>query len=70
MEMNKAEARYLVETRSNVYIEKHGSISKAIEVLELENNTYHDLWGKYSSDCLGHAIECTRLMIGWLKRLK
>ena len=70
MEMNKSEANYLVDVRSAKYVEQYGSIDKSIKVLEAENNSYNDMWSSYSSDCLGHGIQCTYLMIGWLKKLK
>jgi len=70
LEMNRSEANYLVNVRSSKYVEQYGSIDKAIEVLEAENKVHDDLWSSYSCDCLGHAITCTRLMIGWLIKLK
>lgn len=70
LEMNKSEANYLVDVRSAKYVEQYGSIDKAIKVLEAENNSYNDMWSAYSCDCLGHGITCTKLMIGWLKKLK
>lgn len=69
-QMNRAEANYLVDVRSAKYVEQYGSIDKAIKVLEAENNSYNELWSAYSCDCLGMGIECTRLMIGWLNKLK
>jgi hypothetical protein len=41
---------------------------KAIQYLKTELEEMEALWGKYSSDCLGHGITCTRLKISWLGR--
>ena len=66
--MNKQE-RYLVKQRAEDDIKQYGSIHKAIEHLKTELEEMESLWGKYSSDCLGHGITCTRLKISWLERL-
>jgi hypothetical protein len=69
LKITKLEANYLVEERANKDISIFGSIEDAIEALERELEEMESLWGKYSSDCLGHGITCTRLKISWLERL-
>ena len=59
--------KYLVEERSEKDVEKHGSKQNAIKHLKSELNELESLWGKYSCDCLGHAITCTKLKIEWLE---
>jgi hypothetical protein len=69
MEMNATERNYLVEERVEKDIKEHG-IEKLINFYESELKEMEDLWGMYSSDCLGHGITCTRLKLLWAKRLK
>lgn len=66
--MNKQEERYLVKERAENDVKQHGTVQKAIEHLKKELNEFEALWGKYSSDCLGYGITCTRLKISWLER--
>jgi hypothetical protein len=67
-EMNRAEANYFVDVRSEKIVKEQGSIEKAIKFLQDELNSYEYLWGEFAYDCLGHAITCNRLMIGYLIR--
>ena len=66
--MNKQEERYLVKQRAETDVKEHGSVQKAIQQLKTELEEMEALWGKYSSDCLGHGITCTQLKISWLER--
>jgi len=68
MEMNRIEQNYKVEERAKNAVKEHGTIEKAILYLKSELNGFEDLWGMYSSDCLGHGITCNRLLISWLER--
>lgn len=70
MEMNALEKNYLVKERVENDIKEHGSIEKIIEFYEKDLNEMENLWGLYSSDCLGQGISCTRLKLSWAKRLK
>jgi hypothetical protein len=66
--MNKQEERYIVKQRAENDVKEHGSVQKAIQYLKTKLEEMEALWGKYSSDCLGHGITCTRLKISWLER--
>lgn len=66
--MNKEEKRYLVKERVKEDVKEHGTIKKAINFLRQELEEMESLWSKYSSDCLGHGISCTRLKIFYLER--
>lgn len=66
--MTTLEERYLVKERAENEIKEHNSAKKAIKFLELELEKMESLWGKYSSECLGHGITCTRLKIDWIKK--
>ncbi len=68
LEMNRAEASYMVDVRSEKIVKEKGSIQNAISYLKSELTACNNLWSEYSCDCLGHAITCNRLMIGWLER--
>ena len=68
MEMNRVEKNYKVEERAENAIKEHGTIENAITYLKAELKGFEDLWGMYSSDCLGHGITCNRLLISWLER--
>jgi len=70
MEMNRLEKNYKVKERAENAVIKHLSIDKAIEFLTKELEEFESLWGRYSSDCLGHGIQCNRLLISWLERTK
>lgn len=64
--MNKEtqlEKRYLITERAAKEVENHGSVEKAVRYLKSELKEYEALWSEYSSDCLGHGITCTRLLI-------
>jgi len=61
------EENYKVQERSIAIVEKHGTVEKALSFLKADMNQMHDLWGMYSSDCLGHGITCTGLMIDFLE---
>ena len=64
--MTQQEKRYVVHERSEADVKQHGSVKKAILFLKSELNELEALWGKYSSECLGHGIICTRLKINFL----
>ena len=64
----KQEENYLVKQRVETDVKKHGSVHKAIQYLKIELEEMELLWSKYSSDCLGHGITCTRLKISWLEQ--
>ena len=66
--MTKQEENYLVKERAETDVKEQGSVQKAIQYLKTELEEMEALWGKYSSDCLGHGITCTRLKISWLER--
>lgn len=66
--MTKQEENYLVKQRAENDVKEHGSVQKAIEFLKKELEEMEVLWSKYSSECLGHGITCTRLKISWLER--
>lgn len=66
--MTKLEKNYLIAERANTDVTTFGSISGAIEALKIELEEMESLWSKYSCDCLGHGIICTRLKISWLER--
>lgn len=70
MQETVVEINYKIRERSNLLIEKHGSIDNCISVLEEQLNEFEDSWSLYSSECLGHGITCTRLLINWLNRMK
>jgi hypothetical protein len=59
---------YKIEERTEEDVKKHGGIEKAILFLESELSSFYNMWGMWSSDCLGHAIECTKLKISFLKK--
>lgn len=66
--MNKKEKSYKIKERAIEYVKKCGSVKKAIKQLKIEYKEMQNNWSKYSCDCLGHAIICTLLLIGWLER--
>jgi hypothetical protein len=66
--MNREEKRYLVKERAENDVKEHGSVQKAIKHLKIEFEEMEALWSRFSSDCLGHGITCTRLKISWLER--
>jgi hypothetical protein len=66
--LTEQEEIYLVKQRVEADVKEHGSVQKAIQYLKTELEEMESLWGKYSSDCLGHGITCTRLKISWLER--
>jgi hypothetical protein len=66
--MTKQEENYLVKERAETDVKEQGSVEKAIQYLKNELEEMEALWDKYSSDCLGHGITCTRLKISWLER--
>ena len=66
--MNREEKRYLVKQRAENDVKEHGSVKKAIQHLKRELEEMEALWSRFSSDCLGHGITCTRLKISWLER--
>lgn len=66
--MTKQEKKYLIKERAETDVKEHGSVQKAIQYLKTELEEMEALWGKYSSECLGHGITCTRLKISWLER--
>jgi hypothetical protein len=66
--MTKLEEKYLVKQRAESDVKEHGSVQKAIQFLKIELEEMEALWGKYSSECLGHGITCTQLKISWLER--
>lgn len=66
--MNREEKRYLVKERAENDVKEHGSVQKAIKHLKIELEEMGALWSRFSSDCLGHGITCTRLKISWLER--
>ena len=66
--MNREEKRYLVKERAENDVKEHGSVQKAIKHLKIELEEMEALWSRFSSDCLGHGITCTRLKISWLER--
>lgn len=59
----KLEERYLIKERAEKEILNHGSVENALKYLKAELCGYESLWSKYSSECLGHGITCTRLLI-------
>lgn len=61
---------YKVKERAEAYVKKYGSIPKAIDFLKREHAGFQSIWGEYSSDCLGHGITCTRLMIEYLQEIQ
>jgi hypothetical protein len=67
-EESPVEKNYKVKERAEAAVVNHGSIEKAIRYLTAELKECEDLWSSYSSDCLGHAITCNRLLIDWLQR--
>lgn len=67
--MNREEKRYLVKERAENDVKTHGSVKKALKHLKTELEEMESLWSRYSSDCLGHGITCTRLKISWLERV-
>lgn len=67
--MTTQEERYLVKERAETDVKTHGSISKAIQYLKSELELFESMWGKYSSDCLGHGFTCTRLKIDYLTEI-
>lgn len=69
MELTDQEKNYKVAERAESDVKEHGSIEKAIAFLKAELASFDALWSKYSSDCLGHGITCTRLKIAYLERL-
>lgn len=62
------EERYLVKQSVETNVKESGSVQKAIQHLKKELEEMEALWGKYSSECLGHGITCIRLKISWLER--
>jgi hypothetical protein len=62
------EQKYNVRERAENDIKEHGSIAKAIQYLNEKLEEMESLWGKYSCDCLGHGITCTRLKISFLEQ--
>lgn len=66
--MTEQEKNYKVKERAETNVKEHGSVQKAIQYLKSELEEMESLWSKYSSDCLGHGITCTRLKIRWLER--
>lgn len=67
--MSREEKRYLVKEKAENDVKEHGSVQKAIKYLKTELEEMEALWSRYSSDCLGHGITCTRLKISWLERV-
>lgn len=68
--MTKQEEYYLVKERAEADVRKHGSVENAIIYLKTRLEEMEDFWSKYSCDCLGHGIICTRLKISWLEHIK
>lgn len=66
--MNREEKRYLVKERAENDVKEHGSVQKALKHLKTELEEMEALWSRFSSDCLGHGITCTRLKISWIER--
>jgi len=67
--MKTLEERYLVKQRAEADLKEYGSVDKAIKHLKTKLEEMESLWSKYSSDCLGHGITCTRLKIDYLTNL-
>lgn len=68
MKETREEKNYLIKQRAEADVKEHGSVQKAIEYLRAELEEMEGLWGRFSSDCLGHGITCARLKISWLER--
>ncbi len=66
--MSEQEKKYKVVERAENDVKEHGSIEKAITYLKAELVNFENMWSKYSSDCLGHGITCTKLKIVYLER--
>lgn len=58
---------YSIRERVQEDIKKYGSAHETMKQLKKELEEMESLWNKYSSDCLGHGITCTRLKISWLE---
>jgi len=57
------EENYCIPQRAKEEVEKYGSVVNALKYLKAELNSYEGLWSEYSSECLGHGIICTKLLI-------
>lgn len=64
--MTTQEERYLVRERADADVKEHGSVANAIKHLRAELEEMESMWGRFSSECLGHGIICTKLKIAWL----
>lgn len=65
----ESEKNYLIEQRVENTTKEHGSIKSALNYHKKELEEMEGLWSKYSSDCLGHGITCTRLIVRRLEEL-
>ena len=62
------EKRYKVKERCLNIIKDKGSPEKALVFLKAELKSFEDLWGLYSSDCLGHGITFNNLAINFINK--
>lgn len=68
MKMSIVEQSYNIEERAERVIREYGTSEKALSHLKIELECYEDSWSMYSSQCLGHAITCNRLLIRWIEK--
>lgn len=67
-EEKELEKNYKVKERFIGLFKKYRCVEKILSTLKAELKSYEDSWSGYSSDCLGHAIIFSRLMIGFIER--
>ena len=60
------EEKYRIKERCENDIKEYGSIEKAVKVISEELEKLESSWSKFSSDCVGHGITCSRLKIRYL----
>lgn len=68
--MTELEKNYNIKERAEKLIEQYTSAELAIKFLQTQLEEWEEFWSKYSSDCLGHGIICTELLITYLERNK
>jgi hypothetical protein len=65
-QMTQQEEKYQIKERCESDVKEYGSVQNAIKAISEELEKAESFWGKFSSDCLGHEITCSRLKIRYL----